>query len=239
MLSLKELNIFYGDAQAVRDLSITVEEGALAALLGANGAGKSTTLQAIVGLTRLRSGSIEFMGEKLNDLPPEDIVERGISLVPEGRWLFAKMTVAENLRMGGYPSRARKNAAESVEHVLKLFPVLKSHYQLSAASLSGGEQQMLAIGRALMSKPRLLMLDEPSLGLAPLVVETVFEVIQRLHESGVTILLVEQNVRESLKLAQQAFVIKTGSLTLSGKGAELLENPEVQRAFLGIGKDLS
>lgn len=239
MLQLKGLNIFYGDAQAVNDLSILVERGTLAALVGANGAGKTSTLMAIAGLIRPRSGRIEFMGKKLNELPPEDIVERGISLVPEGRWLFTKMTVAENLRMGGYSSRARKNTAESLERVLKLFPVLESHYRMSAASLSGGEQQMLAIGRALMSKPHLLMLDEPSLGLAPLIVETLFEVIQGLHHSGVTVLLVEQNVRESLRLAQKAFVIKTGNLILSGKGVDLLANPDVQKAFLGIGKDLS
>jgi branched-chain amino acid transport system ATP-binding protein len=239
VLRLNGLNIFYGDAQAVNDLSILVEKGTLAALVGANGAGKSTTLLAIAGLIPLRSGTVEFMGEKINELPPENIVERGISLVPEGRWLFTKMTVSENLRMGGYSSRARKKAAESMEHVLKLFPILKSHYRTSAASLSGGEQQMLAIGRALMSKPHLLMLDEPSLGLAPLIVETVFEVIQRLHDDGVTILLVEQNVREGLQLAQKAFVIKTGTLTLSGKGIDLLKNPDVQKAFLGIGKDLS
>jgi branched-chain amino acid transport system ATP-binding protein len=239
VLELNGLNIFYGDAQAVNDLSLRVDRGTLAALVGANGAGKSTTLMAIAGLIRPRSGTVEFMGKELNELPPEDIVERGISLVPEGRWLFTKMTVAENLRMGGYSSRARKNAAESMEYVLRLFPILKSHYRRSAASLSGGEQQMLAIGRALMSKPHLLMLDEPSLGLAPLIVETMFEAIQRLHDSGVTVLLVEQNVRESLKLAQKAFVIKTGILTLSGKGADLLENPDVQKAFLGIGKDLS
>jgi branched-chain amino acid transport system ATP-binding protein len=239
MLQIEKLNIFYGDAKAINDLSITVEEGTLAALVGANGAGKTSTLLATAGLIRPRSGKIAFMGQTINGLPPEEIVERGISLVPEGRWLFTKMTVAENLRMGGYASRARKDSIDSMEHVLQLFPALKSRYRMSAASLSGGEQQMLAIGRALMSRPHLLMLDEPSLGLAPLVVVTVFEVIQRLHDEGVTILLVEQNVRESLQLAQKAFVIKTGTLTLSGRGADLLENPDVQKAFLGIGKDLS
>lgn len=239
MLQLEKVNIFYGDAQAVNDLSITVEEGTLAALVGANGAGKSSTLLAVAGLIRPKSGRIAFKGQTINGLPPEEIVERGISLVPEGRWLFTKMTVAENLRMGGYVSRARKDSVDSTEHVLQLFPALKSHYRMSAASLSGGEQQMLAIGRALMSKPHLLMLDEPSLGLGPLIVETVFEVIQRLNDEGVTILLVEQNVRESLQLAQKAFVIKTGTLTLSGTGANLLENSDVQKAFLGIGKDLS
>jgi len=239
MLQIEKLNIFYGDAKAIKDLSITVKEGTLAALVGANGAGKTSTLLAVAGLIRPRSGKIAFKGQTINGLPPEEIVERGISLVPEGRWLFTKMTVAENLRMGGDASRARKDSVDSMEYVLQLFPALKSRYRMSAASLSGGEQQMLAIGRALMSKPHLLMLDEPSLGLAPLVVETVFEVIQRLHDEGVTILLVEQNVRESLQLAQKAFVIKTGTLTLSGTGADLLENPDVQKAFLGIGKDLS
>lgn len=237
MLELKDLTVFYGDAQAVKDLSLRVEEGNLAALVGANGAGKSTTLMTVSGLIHPRSGRVEFMGENLHGLRPEDIVERGISLVPEGRWLFTRMTVAENLRLGAYTPRAREKANESLQFVLRLFPILQSHYRKNAASLSGGEQQMLAIGRALMSRPRFLMLDEPSLGLAPLVVKKMFDVIKALFQEGVTILLVEQNVRESLKLAQMGFVMKTGTLTLSGRGEALLQDPAVQKAFLGIGEE--
>jgi branched-chain amino acid transport system ATP-binding protein len=239
MLELKHLNVFHSDAQAVKDLSLRVEEGSLAVLVGANGAGKSTTLMTIAGLIRPRSGTVEFMSENLNGLRPEEIVEKGISLVPEGRWLFSKMTVAENLRLGAYNPRAREKATESLQYVLRLFPVLKTHYRKAAASLSGGEQQMLSIGRALMSRPRFLMLDEPTLGLAPLMVKTMFDVIETLFRRGVTVFLVEQDVRGSLKLAQMGFVMKTGTLTLSGPGEALLNDPGVQKAFLGIGKDLA
>ncbi|MEW6663822.1 MAG: ABC transporter ATP-binding protein [Thermodesulfobacteriota bacterium] len=237
MLELKDLTVFYGDAQAVKELSLRVEEGTLAAIVGANGAGKSTTLMTVSGLIHPRSGTVKFMEEDLLGLRPEEIVERGISLVPEGRWLFSRMTVAENLRLGAYAPRARDKASGSLQFVFELFPDLRSRCRKNAASLSGGEQQMLAIGRALMSRPRFLMLDEPSLGLAPLVVARMFDVIRTLLQEGVTILLVEQNVRESLKLAETGFVMKTGRLTLSGPGDALLQDPRVQKAFLGIGKD--
>ena len=234
MLELKHLNVFYGDARALKDVSLAVGKDNLVVLVGANGAGKSTVLKTITGLLKPRSGRIEFMGESLTSLRPEEIVELGISLVPEGRWLFGKMTVAENLELGAYTSRARKYRSTSMETVFDLFPVLKTYLRRPAETLSGGEQQMLAIGRAMMSRPRLLMLDEPSLGLAPLVVQEMFKAIKTLYGLKVTVLLVEQNVRESLKLADMGYVINTGTITLSGDGKALLADPRVQKAFLGI-----
>lgn len=235
MLEFKEVEVFYGDAQALKRVSLTAEEGAMVALIGANGAGKSTTLKTISGLIRPRHGSVEFLGQSLASLQPERIVELGISLVPEGRRLFSRMTVLENLELGAYTSKARPRTAESIDRVLALFPTLKGRLREPAMVLSGGQQQMLAIGRALMSVPRLLMLDEPSLGLAPLMVEAMFDVIEALHQQGVTVLLVEQNVRRSLELADVGFVIQTGAITLSGPGQTLLDDPGVQKAFLGIG----
>lgn len=237
MLEIKNLSVFYGDAQALKDISLEVAEGSLVALVGANGAGKSTTLSAVAGLLKPRSGSVTFMDHSLAGMRPKEIVELGISLVPEGRWLFGKMTVFENLELGAYTPRARKSKADSVERVLTLFPDLKPRLQEPAMVLSGGQQQMLAIGRALMSQPKLLMLDEPSLGLAPLMVDVMFEVFETLHSQGVTILLVEQNIQQSLELAQMGYVIKTGSISLSGTGAELLKDEGVCRAFLGIGTE--
>ncbi|MGD9368329.1 MAG: ABC transporter ATP-binding protein [Desulfobacteraceae bacterium] len=237
MLEIKNLSVFYGDAQALKDISLEVAEGRLVALVGANGAGKSTTLSAVAGLLKPRSGSVTFMDQSLAGMRPKEIVELGISLVPEGRWLFGKMTVFENLELGAYTPRARKSKADSVERVLTLFPDLKPRLQEPAMVLSGGQQQMLAIGRALMSQPKLLMLDEPSLGLAPLMVDVMFDVFETLHSQGVTILLVEQNIQQSLELAQMGYVIKTGSISLSGTGAELLKDEGVCRAFLGIGTE--
>ncbi|MEW5722353.1 MAG: ABC transporter ATP-binding protein [Thermodesulfobacteriota bacterium] len=235
MLDLRDVDVYYGDAQALKGVSLRVNEGEIVALVGANGAGKSTTLKTIAGLLRPRRGRIEFLGEGLAALRPEEIVNRGISLVPEGRRLFTRMTVAENLELGAYPPRARARTADSLEQVLALFPPLKERFQEPAAVLSGGQQQMLAIGRALMSRPRLLMFDEPSLGLAPLMVQAMFEVIDTLHRHGVTVLLVEQNVGRSLKLAQYGFILKTGSIALCGSSQALLEDPGVKKAFLGIG----
>jgi branched-chain amino acid transport system ATP-binding protein len=237
VLEIKNLSVFYGDAQALKDISLEVAEGRLVALVGANGAGKSTTLSAVAGLLKPRSGSVTFMDQSLAGMRPKEIVELGISLVPEGRWLFGKMTVFENLELGAYTPRARKSKADSVERVLTLFPDLKPRLQEPAMVLSGGQQQMLAIGRALMSQPKLLMLDEPSLGLAPLMVDVMFDVFETLHSQGVTILLVEQNIQQSLELAQMGYVIKTGSISLSGTGAELLKDEGVCRAFLGIGTE--
>ena len=237
MLEIKNISVFYGDAQALKDVSLEVAEGSLVALVGANGAGKSTTLSTVAGLLKPRSGSVTFMGQSLVPMRPKEIVELGISLVPEGRWLFSKMTVYENLELGAYTPRARNSKADSVERVMTLFPDLKPRLQDPAMVLSGGQQQMLAIGRALMSQPKLLMLDEPSLGLAPLMVDVMFGVFETLHSQGVTILLVEQNIQQSLELAQMGYVIKTGSISLSGTGADLLKDEGVCRAFLGIGTD--
>jgi branched-chain amino acid transport system ATP-binding protein len=237
VLEIKDLSVFYGDAQALKDITLQVAEKSFVALVGANGAGKSTTLKSVAGLVKPRGGDIAFCGRSLVRLRPKEIVELGISLVPEGRWLFTKMSVAENLQLGAYTPRARKEAAASMERVLALFPDLKKRLQEPAEVLSGGQQQMLAIGRALMSKPLLLMLDEPSLGLAPLMVDAMFEVFETLHAQGVTILLVEQNIQRSLEMAQTGYVIKTGTISLSGPGAALLEDTAVCRAFLGIGTE--
>jgi branched-chain amino acid transport system ATP-binding protein len=237
VLKIENLSVFYGDAQALKDVSLEVAEGSFVALVGANGAGKSTTLSTVAGLLKPRNGNVTFMGRHLRKMRPKEIVELGISLVPEGRWLFSKMTVFENLELGAYTQRARKSKADSIERVLTLFPDLKPRMREPAMVLSGGQQQMLAIGRALMSRPKLLMLDEPSLGLAPLMVEVMFDVLKTLHSQGVTILLVEQNIQQSLELAQMGYVIKTGSISLSGSGSELLNDEGVCRAFLGIGTD--
>jgi branched-chain amino acid transport system ATP-binding protein len=237
VLEIKDLSVFYGDAQALKNITLQVAEKSFVALVGANGAGKSTTLKSVAGLVKPRGGDIVFCGQSLVRLRPKEIVELGISLVPEGRWLFTKMSVAENLQLGAYTPRARKEAAASMERVLALFPDLKKRLQEPAEVLSGGQQQMLAIGRALMSKPLLLMLDEPSLGLAPLMVDAMFEVFETLHAQGVTILLVEQNIQRSLEMAQTGYVIKTGTISLSGPGAALLEDTAVCRAFLGIGTE--
>lgn len=237
MLKIENLSVYYGDAQALKDVSLEVAEGTLVALVGANGAGKSTTLSTIAGLLKPRNGSVTFMDQSLVGMRPKEIVELGISLVPEGRWLFSKMTVFENLELGAYTPRARKSKADSVERVMTLFPDLKPRLQEPAMVLSGGQQQMLAIGRSLMSQPKLLMLDEPSLGLAPLMVDVMFGVFETLHSQGVTILLVEQNIQQSLELAQMGYVIKTGSISLSGTGTDLLNDEGVCRAFLGFGAD--
>jgi branched-chain amino acid transport system ATP-binding protein len=235
MLEFKEVDVFYGDAQALKSVSITVEEGTIVALVGTNGAGKSTIIRTISGLVRPRSGTVRFRDAHLTSLLPEDIVELGISMVPEGRRLFLKMTVLENLELGAYTSKARPRKAESIDRVLTLFPSLRGRLRQPAMVLSGGQQQMLAIGRALMSLPSLLMLDEPSLGLAPLVVEAMFAAIEVLHRQGVTILLVEQNVRQSLDRADMGFVIQRGAITLSGPSRTIMNDPGVQKAFLGIG----
>lgn len=237
MLEIKNLSVFYGDAQSLKEVSLEVAQGSIVALVGANGAGKSTTLSTIAGLLKPRHGSITFMGQSLVGMQTKNIVELGISMVPEGRWIFSKMTVFENLELGAYTPRARKGKTNSLDRVLALFPDLKPRLHDPAMVLSGGQQQMLAIGRALMSEPKLIMLDEPSLGLAPLVVEIMFEVFKTLHSQGVTILLVEQNIQKSLELAHMGYVIKTGSISLSGTGTELLNDEGVCRAFLGIGQD--
>jgi len=233
LLEVKGLDVSYGDMQALWDVSVGVEEGSIVALVGANGAGKTTLLKTISGLIRSRKGEILLSGESLTNLSPQEIVDRGIIHVPEGRRLFSSLTVLENLKLGAYIPRARSSFAESLERVFSLFPVLKDRKNQEAGSLSGGEQQMLAIGRAIMAQPKLLMLDEPSLGLGPFLVKAIFEFIRALNEQGVTILLVEQNVNQALKIAQQAYVLKTGKVVMSGRGDELLANEEVQKAYIG------
>ena len=232
ILKVDNINVYYGAIHAIKGISFHVNEGEVVTLIGANGAGKSTTLQTISGLLRSRTGSIEFCGENISKLPPHKIVERGLAQVPEGRRIFLQMTVQENLDMGAYTQSGGSVEAE-LEKVFDQFPRLKERRKQVAGTLSGGEQQMLAMGRALMSRPKLLMLDEPSMGLAPILVEQIFEIIQRLHESGTTILLVEQNAQMALSVADRAYVMETGTISLSGTGKELAESDSVRRAYLG------
>jgi len=233
LLEVKGVDVFYGDVQAVWDVSLQVQTGNIVALVGANGAGKTTLLQTIVGINRARKGDILLSGSSITGLKPQDVVNRGISLVPEGRHLFANLTVLENLKLGAYHQRARVRLNESLERVYGLFPVLKTRSSQKAGSLSGGEQQMLAIGRAMMSQPMILMLDEPSLGLSPILVRTMFDLISALHEQNMTILLVEQNIFQALKISDEAYVLKTGKVFMSGKGTDLLADPEIQKAYIG------
>ena len=233
LLEVRGVDVLYGDVQAVWDLSIHVDEGAIVALVGANGAGKTTLLKTISGIIHAKRGEILFSGKSLGKLRPQEVVNIGVSHVPEGRRLFSQLTVFENLRLGAYPPRARPLFIESLERAYGLFPVLKERKNQLAGSLSGGEQQMLAIARALMAQPHLLMLDEPSLGLSPLFVRAMFELIYTLNSQKVTILLVEQNIHQALKIAHQAYVLKTGKIAMSGRGDELLANPEVQKAYIG------
>ena len=234
MLSVNKINVFYGDLQALWDVSLKVEKGELVALVGSNGAGKTTTLKTISGLLKPRSGSITFQGVRIDKLQSHQIVELGIVQVPEGRGLFPQMTVYENLLMGAYVKRAWDKRFETLEFVYNLFPILKERKHQIAGTLSGGEQQMLAIAKALMSRPKILMLDEPSIGLAPKLVLKVFEMIKKIHEEGVTILLVEQNVRRALEIADRAYVLETGRIVLEGTGKELLESEHVKKAYLGL-----
>jgi branched-chain amino acid transport system ATP-binding protein len=234
MLSLSAVSARYGSVPAVSNVSIEVGEGEAVGLLGANGAGKSTTLRAISGLVRLTSGSITFMGTDIASLPPYRITELGIAHVPEGRQVFPEMTVQENLEIGAYVPRARAGRIRSLELVFGIFPVLAERRKQLAGTMSGGEQQMLAVGRGLMLKPRLLMLDEPSLGLAPVVTDTTFEKIQEIHAMGTAILLVEQNVSRALTLVQRAYVLESGNVIMHSSSAELANNKQVQAAYLGM-----
>jgi branched-chain amino acid transport system ATP-binding protein len=233
MLELKQINVFYGDMQALWDVSLKAEEGKITAIIGSNGAGKTTTLNAISNLIRIKSGIIEFENERMDLLPPHKIVDFGISHIPEGRRLFPFMTVLENLILGSFNKQAKKERAKTLEWVFELFPILKERENQPAGTLSGGEQQMLAIGRGLMAKPKLLMLDEPSLGLAPILVKQTFETIGKINSEGVTILFVEQNVRQTLLLAHFAYVLENGKILLQEKGTELLKKKEVKEAYLG------
>jgi branched-chain amino acid transport system ATP-binding protein len=233
LLDVQDLEVRYGDIRALRGISMGVKKGTIVALVGANGAGKSTLLKTISGIISPSSGQIRFAGKPLTELQPAKVVNMGISHVPEGRRLFADLTVLENLELGAYPSRSRPFLKQSLEEVCELFPVLKARTNQIAGSLSGGEQQMLAIARAMMSQPDMLMLDEPSLGLSPIVVQQMFELIETLHKRKVTILLVEQNIHQALKISHYAFVLKTGKITMEGRGEDLLSDPEVQKAYMG------
>lgn len=232
MLSVYNINVWYGAIHAIKNISFDVEDGEIVALIGANGAGKSTTLKTLSGLLRSRSGSIKFMDEDIMHMPAERIVARGLVHVPEGRRVFAQMTVEENLDMGAY-TQPKETIAENLERVYTHFPRLKERRRQVAGTLSGGEQQMLAMGRGLMANPKLLMLDEPSMGLAPIMVEQIFEIIELLHEAGTTILLVEQNAQAALSIATRGYVMETGMVTLTGTGQELLHNDDVRKAYLG------
>ncbi len=234
LLEVENVDIFYGDAQAVRDVSFYVESGKVVALVGANGAGKSTLLNAISRVIQPSRGNIRFSDKSLIKLNPEQVVAEGISQVPEGRRLFSRLTVLENLELGAYPVNTRPFLKKSLERVFGLFPVLQNRIKQVAGTLSGGEQQMLAIARALMARPVLLMLDEPSLGLAPIIVSELFEIIRVLNREGVTILLVEQNVHQALEIADYAYVLQTGTLELEGRAEDLISDPDFKRAYLGI-----
>lgn len=232
MLTVDDLHVYYGSIHAIKGVSFHVEEGEIVTLIGANGAGKSSTMNTVAGLLRPRRGGIEFEGEDITSVPAHKMVERGIALCPEGRRIFQQMTTEENLEMGGF-SRNEDEIAENLEMVYSRFPRLKERRRQVAGTLSGGEQQMLAMGRALMSNPRLLMLDEPSMGLAPILVQEIFDIVKMMHEAGVTILLNEQNARMALSVADRAYVLETGKIAMEGDAAELLSDDRVQKAYLG------
>jgi branched-chain amino acid transport system ATP-binding protein len=234
LLEVSNLAVAYGDVQAVWDVSLDVNPGEIVVLIGSNGAGKTTLMRAISGLQRPLDGSITFEGDALHAMPPHRIVERGIVLVPEGRKLFGGMTVIENLEMGAFTPRARKDRAKTLERVFETFPLLAERRHQRANTMSGGQQQMLAIGRAMMGLPRLLMLDEPSLGLSPLLVQHIFDVVRAINKQGVTVLLVEQNARAALELADRAYIIEQGRVAGTGTGAALLHDDSVRRAYLGV-----
>ena len=236
ILEVKDLNVSYGGIKAVKEISFQVPKGQVVTLIGANGAGKSSTLRSIVGLVKPESGSIRFKDTELAGLSTDQIVSKGITLVPEGRRVFPDLTVLENLKLGAYLRRDKAEIAKDLQWVYELFPRLKERDWQVAGTLSGGEQQMLAVGRALMSRPKLLLMDEPSLGLAPLVVQDIFSIIGEINRQGVTILLIEQNANMALKIADLAYVLETGNITLSGTGAELLADEKVKEAYLGKHK---
>ena len=234
MFEVKDIDVFYGDAQALYGLSLEVRQGEVVTLVGANGAGKTTALRAISGLRPVARGDIVFEGRSLVGVAAHRRAELGIALVPEGRELWPQLTVRENLELGAYGKAARRHLPESLERVYELFPLVRERSRQVAGSMSGGEQQMVAIARALMTRPRLLMLDEPSLGLAPVVVGQVFDTIRRLHAEGLTILLVEQNLKKALEMADRGYVVETGSISTEGTAGELLADPTIRSAYLGV-----
>jgi len=233
VLAIENLNVYYGGIHALKGITVDVPENRIVTLVGANGAGKSSLLRAISGLVPATSGSIRFLGKELTGRPPYEIVRSGIAIAPEGRKVFINLSVHENLLMGGYNRKDKEEMEKDLEHVFGIFPRLRERIGQKAATLSGGEQQMLAVGRALMSRPKLLMLDEPSLGLAPLLIRAVFRVIEQIHGEGTTILLIEQNARAALQIADYGYVIETGSIVLEGTGQDLLDDERVKKAYLG------
>ena len=234
MLEIENLHVYYGGIHALKGISLEVAEGKIVTLIGANGAGKSTTLRTISGIVRPREGQITFKGKDIMGLPAYEIVEMGISMVPEGRRVFTNLTALENLLVGAHARRDPEGVQRDLDWVFELFPILKERASQSAGTLSGGEQQMLAVGRALMSRPRLLLMDEPSLGLAPYLVKEVFRTIRQLHDEGTTILLVEQNARAALRIADYAYILETGEIVLQGAGKELIRDDNVRKAYLGV-----
>lgn len=237
MLKIDNLVVAYGGIEALKGISLEVEEGKIITLIGANGAGKSTTLRSIMGLVKPKGGSITYMGKNLLEMKTRDMVKQGITLVPEGRRVFPNLSVLENLKIGAFARNDEKAIKDDMEWVFSLFPRLKERTWQLAGTLSGGEQQMLAVGRALMSRPKLMMMDEPSLGLAPLIVKDIFNIIKEVHKQGVTILLIEQNANAALHVADTGYVMETGRITMKGTGAELLANPDVKKAYLGETTD--
>jgi branched-chain amino acid transport system ATP-binding protein len=233
LLEINDIHTFYGTIEALKGISLEVNEGEIVTLIGSNGAGKSTTLRSISGLTPVREGSIRFDGEEIGETPPSEIVQRGISQAPEGRKIFDRMTVRENLELGAYLRRDSDQIASDMDRVFELFPRLKEREKQKAGTMSGGEQQMLAIGRAMMANPKLLLLDEPSMGLAPVLVERIYETIAEINKQGTTILLVEQNANFALDVSKRGYVLETGTVALSDEASALRENPEVQKAYLG------
>lgn len=233
MLRIEDLHVFYGGIHALKGINIEVPAGKIVALVGANGAGKSTTLRTVSGLVRSRQGKIEFQGIDITRESAHHIVEMGLAMVPEGRRIFPNLTVWENLLLGSYTRRDKEKIKEDLDWVFRIFPRLKERVRQKGGTLSGGEQQMLAVARALMSRPHLLMMDEPSLGLAPLLVKEIFNIIREINQNGTTILLIEQNAKAALQIAHYAYVLETGSVVLEGRGKELLENEKVRKAYLG------
>ena len=233
MLTVENINVYYGVIHALKDISFQVNEGEIVALIGANGAGKTTTLQTVSGMLSAKSGSIRFQDQEISRMSEHKIVKQGISHVPEGRRMFSNLTVLENLKMGAYTRKDKQEINNSLEMVYERFPRLKERTRQLAGTLSGGEQQMLAVGRALMSRPKVMMMDEPSLGLAPLVVREIFRIIEEVNKKGVTILLIEQNANMALKTAHTGYVLETGRITMSGSGKELLTNESIKAAYLG------
>jgi branched-chain amino acid transport system ATP-binding protein len=234
MLDVKGLNVFYGGVQALRNVTFSVQKGEVVSIVGSNGAGKSTSQKAISGVLRQKQGTIEFLGKDIISLPSHEIVKMGLIQIPEGRKIFPTMSVLENLELGSYTARAKKRREESLKKICELFPILEERKHQVAGTLSGGEQQMLAIGRGLMSIPELLMLDEPSLGLAPLLVKEMLKIVKTINSAGITILLVEQNVAHALEISSRSYVLENGAIVLEGKGGDLLRNEHVRKAYMGM-----